>query len=116
DDCDATHHSQGPDRVTCEGDPLFAPLVRIVANDKPRPEHHRAITWFDGMVELGSEFVIDAENAQRDRLKGTTWIHIIALNGEVLQSVSFHTSCSLPLKFGDQFGGVMLVGFEPEER
>ena len=41
---------------------------------------------------------------------------IIALNGDVLQSVSFHTSCSQPLKFGDQFGANMLIGFEPEQR
>lgn len=94
----------------------FAPLVRIGADDKAVPAHRRAIIWFDGMVELGNEFVIDADDARRERLKGTTWIHIIALNGEVLQSVSFHTSCSLPLRFGDQLGGVMLVGFEPVER
>ncbi|MBU0618144.1 MAG: hypothetical protein KKI02_10540, partial [Planctomycetes bacterium] len=114
-DCSATSHSQDPCEVFCDGDPAFASPVRVVANNKPTPFHHQALTWFDGTVELDSTFTADATNAGEVRLKGSTWVHILDPSDAVLQTVQFHTSCSQPLNYGDQFGSVLLLAFVPED-
>ena len=43
-----------------------------------------------------------------------TTIGVVVLNGtQVLQSISFHGSCSLPLYVGDKFGAVTIIGYTP---
>lgn len=113
-DCGATQHSQDPDKVQCVGDPEGATPVQIRASDKEDPQDHRAKVWFAGEVALGATFDIDAGNADANKLKAKTWVHIWDLNGDLLQTVLFHTSCSQPLNEGDQFGSLILEGFTPE--
>lgn len=106
-DCSATSHDQDEDKVNCSGDPALASPVHIVAfegND----------VFFDGMVDLGSTFVIDAALAGEDDLKSKTFVDVFDATGKLLQSIEFHTSCSQPLLVGDQFGSLRLDGFTPK--
>lgn len=103
-DCSATSNSQDPSKVSCSGDPAFAPLVHIISHDPPDK-----YTWFAGNVALGGTFVLDAGNAGRTQLQGDTIIDIYdASTGALLQTVQFHTSCSQPLIVGDQYGACEL--------
>ena len=113
-DCGATHHSQDSDKVQCDGDSNGETPVQIRASDKEDPQDDRAKVWFSGEVILDTTFDIDAGNADRNKLKAKMWVHISDLNGNLLQTVLFHTSCSQPLNEGDQFGSLILEGFTPE--
>lgn len=112
--CDATSHGQDPDKVSCTGDPMDEMMVRIVATDKRNLSDPKAKVWFDDVVEMNDEFEIDAVNAGEDGLKSNTYVTIFNMNGDVLQTVSFHTSCSHPLRLGDQFGSLSLTGSTPK--
>ncbi len=107
-DCSATNHHQDPGKVSCEGDPAGEPSVIIRASDKESPNDPKAKVWFEGVVDLGSAFDIDAANAGEDKLKTNTWVHVFDLSGALLQRVQFHTSCSQPVVIGDQFGSLMI--------
>jgi len=112
DGADATSHSQDPDKVTVEGDPADAQVVRIVAASKSSLDDPKAEIFFDGSVALGETFAIDSADADMGKLKSETHLFIFdAVTGELLQTVRFHTSCSQPLILGDQFGAVQLRGF-----
>ena len=107
------NHDQDPRKVSVEGDPGFASEVHIIAADKKLADLYKTKTkiFFNGTVLLGETFGIDATAAGADKLKANTYVHIFDLEGEVLQTIKFHTSCSQPLALGDEFGGVQLVGF-----
>jgi hypothetical protein len=111
-------HSQKPDKVECTGNPDYASPVRILATDDDDPYKRDPRVYHDGEVTLGATFDIDARRARDDfkpdDLESNTWVHIFALNGRLLQSVGFHTSCSQPLVAGDQFGSLVLEGFVPK--
>jgi hypothetical protein len=102
-------NSQDASKVSITGDPLFTSPVRIVASEK---EFGDGKVYFDGVVDVGETFLIDARTAGDSELRSETWVTIYDLNGSVLQSINFHTSCSQPLALGDQFGGIQLVGFQ----
>ena len=105
---DASNHSQDAKKVSCSGDPNFASPVRIIATEKK--DINDGKVWFDGTVELNDTFKIDAMNGGKDHLKSETHVKIFDLNGNLLQSIKFHTSCSQPLNIGDQFGSLKLEG------
>lgn len=108
------HHEQDDGKVVVTGDPANASPVRIIAASKSDPSNKKAKVWFDGQVALGNTFDIDARNAGATRLAGDTYVFVYDLAGNLLQSVKFHTSCSQPLRIGDQFGSVEIVGFLSE--
>jgi len=112
--CDASNNLQDPAKTSCEGDPLGADPVFILATNKSNPYDVKAKVWFVGPVSLNTEFDIDATNAGESRLKAETYVHIFGESQVLLQTVKFHTSCSQPLHIGDQFGSLVLVGFIPE--
>jgi hypothetical protein len=119
-ECSTSNNSQ--DQDTCNGNPEGTSPVRIIASSKQDPFHLKNKVWFNGQVNLGpsSTFELDATNCQgkgcrnETRLGGQTFISIFDTNGSLLQQISLHTSCSEPLNFGDEFGGVRLTGFAPE--
>ncbi len=115
DSCDATNHAQDERKVECDGDPASAQSVWIVATDKADPNDHKARIYFEGQVNLGEAFVIDARVTDLTRLKAETRVFVYDLNGIPLQAVNFHTSCSHPLRAGDQFGSVQLADFVTED-
>jgi len=87
-------------------------LVRILAGDKANPDDRKAKVWFDGTVALNDTFIMDAANAGEDKFKANTYVHVFDMNGNLLQQVQFHTSCSQPLEEQDQFGSLILVHCE----
>ncbi len=112
--CGASSHSQDPKKVKCDGDPAGEPLVYIVATDKKNPDDHRARIFFSGEVALGEMFHIDAANSDLTRLRAETHVFIYDMQGALLQSLEFHTSCSHPLFAGNQFGALELLGMLAE--
>jgi len=111
------NHNQDPSKVFCDGDPLFAATVRILAQDKANPDDPNAKIWFDGLVNLNGQFLIDADfnNLGETKLKAETHVFIYTSDGlTLLQTLEFHTSCSQPLGEGNQFGSLLMVDFIPE--
>jgi len=106
-DCDASSHGQPSDKATCDGDPAFATPVHIVS-------FKGSDVFFDGLVELNGTFTIDAENADENKLPSATFVNIFDMQGNLLQELEFHTSCSKPLAVGNQFGSLVLEVFTPE--
>jgi hypothetical protein len=49
-DCSATHHSQDPSKVNCDGDPNYDSNVWIRATDKSDFYDCSAKVWFEGWV------------------------------------------------------------------
>ena len=89
--------------------------VRVIASDKDKPFDSKAKVWFDGVVNLNETFDIEAANGGANRLKASTFVHILEDGTDApLQLVVFHTSCSKPLNLGDEFGAVTLLGSVPE--
>ena len=116
--CDATSHTQDPDKVSCTGDPDDFPDVYIISNDDSNPSAGNI--WFSGPVTLNGNYVIDATAAGETKLPPNTYVHIFKQVGGslvLLQTVNFHTSCSQPLNDGDQWGAnkLMSILFEGGE-
>lgn len=108
-DCSATMHTQNASEVECDD---FGPLpdqVRIIATGDPHDN-----LWFDGIVNVGETYSIDATNDGETKLRPRTFIEIQDLMGNTLQFVEFHTSCSQDLFIGNQFGANRIVGFTPD--
>jgi hypothetical protein len=102
--CSNTSHGQAADKVKCtDAAPLTSP-VRIVATSKDGKQ-----TYFQGTVNLNDTFVIDAGAAGKATLAADTLVKIFDLQGKLLQSVQFHTSCSQPLDENDRFGSLNVV-------
>ena len=112
--CDATSHAQARKRVSCTGDARMEPAVRIVVTNRRNHEHPKARVYFDGMVLLQDVFTAEAARADRRRLTNRTFVLVYDLAGELVQEIELHTSCSQPLRLGDQFGAVVLEAFVAE--
>jgi len=108
-DCTATNTTQTPDKWSCSGDPAYTSPVHIISSNKNDPTDPKALIWFDGIVNLDEVYRIDAANAGETILKNQTWIHIYDLSDNLLQTVTFHTSCSQPLIPGEQWGANYMI-------
>jgi uncharacterized repeat protein (TIGR01451 family) len=98
DDCTATTNQQ-EGRVLCTSDaaPLAADVdITYVGSDA-------------GLITIspigGNLWALTAP----EKLQSNSPLEIRDLNGNLLQSISMHTSCSKPLAVGDQFGAMKLV-------
>jgi hypothetical protein len=106
-DCSASSHGQPGSKVDCSGDPASASRVHVVAHDDKKR------TYFDGPVDLDVPFEVSAGFAGKPRLGADLRVDVYDESGAMLlQSVKFHTSCSLPLAVGDRFGSIELIGFD----
>jgi hypothetical protein len=103
-DCSNSSHQQQAGKVICSGDPQFAQPVRILASDDDGSP-----VYFDGQVALNGTFTIDATVVGARTLTTDTRMRIFSLQGQLLQSVEFHTSCSQPLDENDRFGSLEVV-------
>jgi hypothetical protein len=99
-------HSQDSGKVIVSGDAGFAATVHIISSEK---SDGSGKIYFEGIVNLGEHFVIDAFRAGDDKLKSKTFVLIADQDGNPLQAIEFHTSCSQPLELGNQFGGIQLI-------
>ncbi|MCO6454696.1 MAG: DUF11 domain-containing protein [Pirellulaceae bacterium] len=90
--------------------------VSIRVTNDPNAFRADAESYFDGPVEEGEVFGLDATLAGRSSLPARVYIHLLdALSGVLLRTVEVHTSCSAPLVLGDTYAGVQLVGFVGDE-
>lgn len=76
------------------------------------------VEYFEGSVAVGAEFLASLANAGAGSAFGTaTYIHIFDdagathLGANLIQSLQYNTSGQQPMYFGDQVGGVTLVGY-----
>lgn len=106
-DCSATNHAQDPGKVSCYGNPAFAPVVYVTAIGSK--------AYFTNLeVPLNGTFSIDAASVGDTKLKSSTKIQLKNAAGQLLQAVEFQTSGSQPLRVQDQFGGLVLEGYLSE--
>lgn len=115
-DPSASDNSQTPDKAYAIGDPAFASPVRIRVSDRRKLFDSKARVYFDALVPLNGTFTVDSAVVGDTHVRSTTVVHILDLNGNLLQYVEFHTSCSQPLFTGDQFGSIVLEDFTTELR
>lgn len=112
-DCSATSSTQASDKYSCSGNPAFDAAVYIIANNDASPTS--GDIWFSGLVQLDSQFTIDATSGNATRLSSNTVLHIYnQQGGTLIQTINFHTSCSQPLLIGDQWGSLKLIGMLSE--
>ncbi len=98
---------QDSSKATANGDPAGDPSVYIVAGNK---DFNNIL--FAGTVALGEEFVLDGAGSDRGKFDSETRINIFdSEGGTLLQSLSYHTSCSQPIQLGDVIGSVTLTGY-----
>lgn len=72
-------------------------------------------TYFEGDVNLGEAFILKVDNAtKKSRFKSNTYIFIMDMDGNVLQTVQYHTSGSAPIVLGGVVGGLTLTGYVGE--
>ena len=106
-DCSASNNTQDPGKVICSGDPDDASPVQVVMT---KDADKFTVTPADEEISLNSTFEIR-------KIDGGDFpseiLFDIRKDGQTLQSLKFHTSCSQPLAVGDQFGSVILEVFYP---
>jgi len=115
-DCNATSNGQDPGKTSCTDFDTLTNPAHIIASTKADLTDSKNKTWFDSggvNVAVGDSFDIDAATAGENKLKANTFVQIFD-NGNLLQVVEFHTSCSQPLVIGDVFGSLELLEFTPE--
>jgi hypothetical protein len=108
--CDATVTAQDPGKFNCDGDPQNAQAVYITITDDEDPDAHDARLFFEGDVMLGDSFVAMSENAGETKFRSKTFGYVCAdaSRTTLLQSIEFHTSCSQPIRIGDQYGSMQI--------
>lgn len=105
--CAASSHNQSPDKVSCWDNGQDSPSpARIVAIDK------RGEVWLDSNVEFGDIVELAAARNGKSEILSVTTIYTFDVNDELVEEVTFHTSCSEPLNVGDQFGSVQIFGMQ----
>ena len=102
-DCSASDNQQSSDKATCAGDPNMDPHVFVRAYGK------KGDVYFDGEVDLNGSFWVSAPTG--DNLDNNMFIELSDCDGNVLQTVSFHASCSQPIGVGDVYGALALTGY-----
>jgi hypothetical protein len=107
-------HGQNPAHLVCTGDPKAASPVRIVASDSADPSAPNARIWFDGVVALDATFDIRAAVGGATALGADTYVLVYNQQGILLQTIKFRTTTSDPLRIGDRFGSIEIVGISKE--
>ena len=67
-------------------------------------------TLFSGLVDVGDDFTVNA--GSKGKFDSETTIQIFDdQGGPLLQTLTYHTSCSQPIQLGDAIGSVTVTGF-----
>ncbi|MEX2215000.1 MAG: SdrD B-like domain-containing protein [Phycisphaeraceae bacterium] len=104
--------SQDAGKSTATGNANNDPQVFVIVSDKSNPTDSKAKTYFTGNVNVGDNFTAKVSTANTDKFSANTYVFIYdSQNGTLLQTLTYHTSCSQPLKLGDQIGSIELVGY-----
>jgi|GEM_PF-6801277 len=102
--CSATTNPQ-EGKSECAGGANGASPVSIVVSGK------KGVWGAETGVQIGDWFSASASNGGEDKLDADTFVNID--NGR--EEIVFHTSCSKPLKVGDQFGSVRVIAITSTE-
>jgi hypothetical protein len=107
--CAASNNTQAPDKAVCTATPTGGIVdgtisVKAAGNSSLTSDVY---TLAPISVPENGEFTITFGGST---LKADSYVQIIAANG-VKELNKIHTSCSQPLKVGDVFGSLTLVGF-----
>ena len=71
--------------------------------------------YFRGNVDIGDTFAA-SENFAGDNFGSKTFVHFFEnQNGELLQSIEYHTSCSQEIRLGDVIGNATLFGYDGKD-
>ncbi|MHC4991803.1 MAG: DUF7467 domain-containing protein, partial [Planctomycetota bacterium] len=108
DDCTASAHLQ--ERIArCVDYDALPETVHVIGSDSSRSDDKNAHVWFSGDVSLGDIFLLDAAGAGVASLGETTWLHVLDLDGALLQSIAIGTARGEPLFAGNQFGSALVM-------
>lgn len=103
--CSDSNHQQGSDKSRCEGDSSGLSPVTLTLTDKS------GNIYVSQLVNQGDTVIVDGNGT---RLSSET-IAVITQGDQTVQSINFHTSCSVPLAVGDQHGGIVISSFTPDD-
>lgn len=106
-DCMPSDNDQDSGKWSCSGDPEEAQPVQIVMT---KDADKFVVTPSSG-IYIGETFEI---RMKEDGKEFPSEIKFDIGNGQTLQSLKMHTSCSQPLSVGDQFGSVIVREFIPK--
>ncbi len=92
----------------------------VLVTDKSNATDLGGKVFFQGNVAVGAAFTA-AVSAAADKFGSATYVHFFDDNpfdsvgsNALLQSLTYHTSCSQPINLGDTVGNVSLVGYTGE--
>ena len=102
--CSDSKHNQGSSKSSCSGNSKNAEPVLITFTDK------KGGVLLSERVNIGDTVILDNNGSKFDSETNVS----ISKGGKVIQSINFHTSCSVPLVVGDQHGGIVISSFTPE--
>ena len=104
--CDATTNWQSG-QVSCTGGTGGAAPVRIVI----QAQNDASVVYGDASNVGIDDRVFGSAGMAGDSVIGTnTRVEIFDAGGDLIEDISFHTSCSKPLDVRDHFGSVEVVG------
>jgi len=107
-DCSATMQSQTAAFFSCvDFGALSDPAHIVVFNQQ-------GDVYFEDDVMVGEFFTVDSAVAGLTNLKANTHFQISDQNGNELQEITIHTSCSQPIAVGNVFGSLSLDVFTYE--
>ena len=87
--------------------------VRIkVSNGKTGNKAKVFLDTVQANVTIGDVVTATSAAANENDFDSNTIIEIFSATGNLVQKVAMHTSCSLPLSLGDQYGAVDLVAMD----
>ncbi|WP_172820632.1 SdrD B-like domain-containing protein [Cognaticolwellia beringensis] len=87
--------------------------VRIkVSNGKTGGKAKVFLDTVQANVTIGDVVTATSAAANENDFDANTIIEIFSATGNLVQKVAMHTSCSLPLSLGDQYGAVDLVAMD----
>lgn len=110
--CDAIQTAQDSGKYSCDGDPMMDARPYIVVSDNEEPWNGDSRIYYADFVDLGSTFEALASNADEDKFTSRTFVSVFTDEtcDVLLQQVEFHTSCSQPIRIGDQYGSIRIDG------
>src|SRR5262249_1117799 len=113
--CASAHNAQMAiqGKTSCTGDPMGAQAVRIIATSSSTPPTTGSARFFDGIVNLNTQFEVHSSTAGGSSFGANTYFFIYT-GSSLVQTIQLHTSCSAPLRRGDTFGALLLVDYRIE--
>jgi uncharacterized repeat protein (TIGR01451 family) len=102
--CSDSNHDQGSSKSSCSGNSRGLEPVTLKLTDKNGSQ------LASQLVNIGDTVTLD-NNGSKFGSETNAYIY---QGGKLIQSINFHTSCSVPLAVGDQHGGILISSFTPE--